>query len=379
MAESSPGIRHTLLQWGRESRGFSLDDVASRLKLKPGALESWERGEATPTLSQLRRLAKLYRRSVAFFFLPAPPRTPPELPDYRRTARKNQALSPELRLEIRRAAYRRRVSLALIGLAETPRIPEASPASSPDVTARLLRETLGVSLERQVDAGDQYAALALWIDAVEALGAMVFHASHVSIDEVRGFSLAAVALPVIVLNGADSARARSFTLLHELAHLAFRMGGLCDLEGGGQKEQSIEPLCNRVAAATLIPVDDFLESSADASSAEDVRALANRYWVSSEVVLLRLLSLRQIEEAEHERLLAEIRASYPERKGSGGNYYRTLTRNNGYRYSALVLDALAREAITPLESARYLGAKLEHLDRVASLLEHRDIVQQARV
>lgn len=379
MPETVTGIRPQLLRWARESRGLSVDDVTSRLRLKTGDVNDWEGGQKTPTRAQLRKLARLYRRSTAVFYLPEPPPDPPELPDFRRPSRSRSVLSPELRLELRRAIYRRRVSLEILGRAERSRVPEADPHAEPDQTARLLRQALGVSLADQIEASDQYAALALWIDAIEALGVLVFQASHVSVEEARGFSLANDRLPVIVLNGADSARARSFTLAHEIAHLAFRSGGLCDLEGGTDRDRLIEPLCNRVAGALLIPTDDFAVLMHADISVDSIAELANRYWVSSEVVLLRLLHVGRIAQGDYRFLLAEIRATYPEKKGQGGNYYRTLTRNNGYRYSALILDALAREVITPLEGARYLGAKIEHLERVAGLLERRDLVQHARV
>lgn len=48
-----------LLVWARETAGFSVGVAADRLKIPADRLEAWERGEARPSLPQLRKVAQL--------------------------------------------------------------------------------------------------------------------------------------------------------------------------------------------------------------------------------------------------------------------------------------------------------------------------------
>src|SRR5712691_10454009 len=65
----------TVLEWARKNAGISVDVAAKRAGVKPERLEAWERGEANPTISQLRALAAAYRRPLALFYLSEPPYT----------------------------------------------------------------------------------------------------------------------------------------------------------------------------------------------------------------------------------------------------------------------------------------------------------------
>lgn len=95
--------------------------------------------------------------------------------------------------------------------------------------------------------------LGQWRSRVEGLGVLVLEASRVKMSEMRGFSLAERAPFVIVLNGEDSERGKIFTLVHELAHLARRASGVCDLRSRGDISTDAEVFCNAVAGRVLLP------------------------------------------------------------------------------------------------------------------------------
>jgi transcriptional regulator with XRE-family HTH domain len=86
MATPRADIDPSLLRWARESIGYSIEDAATKLKLRGGAkqLEAWEAGEGGPTVAQLRKAAQIYRRPLAVFFLPEPPRDFQAMQDFRR-------------------------------------------------------------------------------------------------------------------------------------------------------------------------------------------------------------------------------------------------------------------------------------------------------
>ena len=93
-----------------------------------------------------------------------------------------------------------------------------------------------------------------WRRALEASGIVVFQMT-VSEEEARGFSIYAENLPAVVVNVKDAPNGRLFTMLHELAHLALRQAGICDLreDQTGQVPHYVEVFCNYVAGAALIP------------------------------------------------------------------------------------------------------------------------------
>lgn len=55
-------VKPELLVWARNNAGYHVEEVARKLKLKVERLQSWERGEARPSISQLRKLGKIYKR-----------------------------------------------------------------------------------------------------------------------------------------------------------------------------------------------------------------------------------------------------------------------------------------------------------------------------
>jgi len=137
---------------------------------------------------------------------------------------------------------------------------------------------------------------------------------------MRGFSVGEWPYPVIALNGGDFPRGRSFTLLHELVHLSIRAGGLCDLHeaaDGNPPGDELEHYCNQVAAAVLMPMDSLLAdqrvgrapSSHDWTLAE-LSVIAGRFQVSSEALLLRLITLGKADWSTYNRRRPEFQSEY---------------------------------------------------------------------
>jgi Zn-dependent peptidase ImmA (M78 family) len=239
------------------------------------------------------------------FYLPEPPLDFQPLRDYRRLADAQAGqLSPRLRATIRRARGVREAALDLrdgddVPVAPAPRVQPGG--SDPEGLGNAARELLGLPLSAQFAWRDPGTALNGWIDAVSRLDVLVLQAQSIPIDEMRGFSITEDRLPVIVLNGGDFPNARTFTLLHEVAHLLLNAGGVCDVlprrRPCGPTDE-VEVLCNQVAAAALMPASSFRAEAAVLNGAPDgkwdevvVAGLAARYAVSREAVVRRLYTL----------------------------------------------------------------------------------------
>lgn len=352
-------VTPVVLRWAREDAGLSIDDVATRAGVKPAIAAAWEAGEAHPTLAKLRDVADALGRPVAFFLTPDPPEAHATLPpDFRsRTGTPSAALRREIR-----AAQERRQAFQEINEATST----WNPPSRLEPSA--IRDWLGVSVENIKETADPVAALKIWIQAVEARGALVFQMSRIETSECRGFSLADRECPVIMLNGGDAPQARSFTLLHEVAHLLDREGGMCLL----QDEVAVERRCNRFASEILMPGAAVAETPAGRSGLELVDSVVRAFRVSPQAAAFRLRHLKLISQSIVEEVLgraAEAAQRAEAREQTGGPARHLLARRKlGDRYLSAVLDALHTESITLTDATYLLGERVGTIERLERAL-----------
>ena len=50
-------VEPAILNWARSSAGLSIEEAAHSLQTKPEKITAWEGGEASPSMSQLRKMA----------------------------------------------------------------------------------------------------------------------------------------------------------------------------------------------------------------------------------------------------------------------------------------------------------------------------------
>jgi len=365
------------LVWARQQAGLDVVEAARRVGITTDRLQAWERGESLPTVRQARLLGKAYHRPAAFFYLAQLPTIPRQLTDFRRLPSGLISTPPQLLYEIRRARFRREIAQdLLLELGETVLSFDlgASRQEDPSTVGDRLRQYFQISAQAQFGWEDNYQALHAWVGAVERRGILVFQFGGIDVQVTRGFSINERPLPVISLNAKDAPRGRIFTLLHEAGHLAISEAGLCDLheDGGGA---SVEAFCNAAAAAALVP-SELLLSQPEVDTHlqglewddERIRALSNRFKVSSEVILRRLLTLGRVSQAFYRRKRDEYIEEYERLHSQGGGflqYHKRVLRDNGVLYSALLLDAYHRGALTQASLSRYLGdVRLDHVDSV---------------
>lgn len=387
MARTSDAlVKPSLLKWARESAGFDIEQAAKKAGVKPERLESWEAGERRPTIVQLRNIAWAYKRPIAVFYLPDPPEDirPPR--DFRRLPGQVAGVeSPELRYELRRAAVRRETALELLG--EEGEKPAAFPLTAragddPDELGLRIRETLGVGLETQFGWRDAYDPFNGWRAAIEEAGALVLQMTDVDLAEARGFSISETPVPVIVANIKDSPRGRTFTLLHEFVHVVLRQGGLCDLDDISRRTPEalrVERFCNMVAGAALVPRTSLLaerlvhdHGPETTWTDRDLTSLAQRYGVSREVVLRRLLDLGRTDEQfyreKRDQFLEEYEHARRQRAAGFAPPHQVALASAGPAFVGLVMTSYSHGHITASDVSDYLGIRLKHLPRIEEQL-----------
>jgi Zn-dependent peptidase ImmA (M78 family) len=390
VAQSIPAIvEPSVLRWARESVGLIPVAAARKIGVPDGRIDEWETGAAAPTIAQLRKAAKVYKRSLGVFFLPEPPLDFDTMRDFRRhVGAAAGEWSPELHGEYRRALEQRETALELADIEEAS-IPttwrlEPLPTDDDAVAAAARSLLLGVSpLRLPGGAGTKYEHLNAWVAALEEVGVLILATSggQVSTAEMRAFSLYYDIVPVIMVNGSDAARGRLFSLLHEYAHLLLHTGGLCDTVSDTRAttpDGVLEARCNAIAAAMLMPREAVLSSPWvtarwDAPESWDYAALrdaAAPFGVSAEAFARRLLNLGRVDQAFYRARRAEFIAAYDQEENqasSGGNWYRNKARDLGKGFVRRIADAHRRRVIDSYTAASFLNVKVEQIDRLAEM------------
>lgn len=389
VAASVPAlVEPSVLRWARETIGLTPVAAARRIGVPDDRVDEWESGTTAPTIAQLRKAARVYKRSLAVFFLPEPPADFDTMRDFRRLPDAAAgAWSPELHGEYRRAITQRDFALELSELEdEAPPTSwrlEPLPEGNEDIANAARRLLLGQSpLTLPTGAASPYDHLNTWLAALEASGVLVLATSRggVATSEMRAFSLYFDVLPVIVVNGSDAPRGRLFSLLHEYVHLLLHTAGLCDLVADTRAtdpDRRLEARCNAIAAAILIPTADVLaipevtawRGQPDRWTYEALRRSAGPFGVSAEAFLRRLVSVGAVSMAyylqERDRFLASYEEEEARGRAGGGNWYRNTARDLGKGYVRRVASAHTRRVIDSYTAASYLNVKVDQIGRLA--------------
>lgn len=376
-------VSGSVLKWARDQRGLSTEIAAKRSNISEEKLIEIEADRGQPSLAQLRNLAETYRRPLIVLLLDEVPTSFQPLTDYRRLPETDRnAYSPELRDEIKRAIQQRmiynEISEAMEHNVVEPELPSIS--KDPQALALQIRDRLSINQEELRIYREANDAYAFWRAKVEELGILVLEASRVEMSEMRGFSVADQLPFVIVVNGSDSPRGKTFTLMHELAHLCLRDDGVCDLHSKPRQEDDLEIYCNAVAGQVLVP-DTFLNNLrivqvhiAGHSWSEDelngIRDIAG--GASTEAILRRLLDMGSATKTEYEAFRIKAAASYDEyrqarknKKSKGGPPpHRMQLRDRGRPFVRSVFNAYGEGYLTLSDVTEFVGLRVKHLDKL---------------
>lgn len=382
------GVNPVVLKWAREKAGYSIQDVAKAFKKDVSLIEGWETGDAILTYSQLEKLAyQLYKRPVALFFYPKPPKEE-ELKNSFRTMPdfELQNLSKDSLLAIREA---RAMVISLKELNDGKNESskkifkdfKLSPTTNSVIVATQIREYLQISLEKQTKYKKINDALRAWRDVIQEAGIYIFRRPMKQLD-ISGFCLSDREFPVIYLNSSTSYGRQIFTIFHELAHILLNTNGLTkrddqyiDLLRGDAK--GIEIFCNKFAADFLVPNDEFLQRVKKSGSLNDnVSGLAEIFNVSRQVILRRYLHNNIIDKSTYTELVnhwnVEYRNNKKNQKKKNTFYYQNQVSFLGTKYVNLVFNRHQRGLCTVEQVADYLNIRVKNIGKLESAIGGRN-------
>ena len=376
-----------LLTWARGRRGVQVSDLASRLNVKPEAVEAWEAGERRPTFRQAQRFAQALYVPFGYLYLPEPPVEELPLADYR-TIPGQAPLKPSADLldllhdVIGKQRWFREYRESE-GVEELPFLGRFSPSDSEEDVAADIREVIDVDGARgRASTWEEF--MRELTRSAERSGIMVMRSGVVGnnthrpldVGEFRGFSISDDIAPLIFINGRDFRGAQIFTLAHEMAHIWAGVGGVSNPDYGLRYERpdsNVEQFCNRVAAETLVPGEDFASKwDPDSPDLESKLKTLSRYYRVSPMVILRqardldYLPVSTYRE-NYDRIVEQ--ASQAASAGeSGGNFHYTLMARNGIAFTEAVISRAAQGAMFSSEAADMLGVKVKTLPGIAQQL-----------
>jgi len=357
-------INGTTLTWARTALGVELDELAKHAGVRPEAAAMWESGDTPPTVGQLRAIANKLERTPAFFFAPPPVETGvPAITDFR--GRVGEGIPTNVLRETKRAEEYRKTFFELAGPPENQLNLVSFDSADLEAAASALRSQLmrGWPQKRPVSPTESFN---VWRELFEQNGILVFQSTRIPMSSYRGLSVFHERYPVILINGADAANGKIFTLFHELGHLANRSSAVCMT----LDNSAMETLCNRFAAEVLMPRDLLVSYLRDEDPKNPISGVASRFGVSALAAAIRLHTLGQIDDAAVEDQRAKNDTDWQrarqvmEAKVGNPPPWRLRYRDLGPTYVRTVLSALQANRIDYINAAYMLHARVPMIEQM---------------
>lgn len=364
-----------MIAWFRKCEHYTIEQVAELEGWPTSRIESWETGKASPSLAQLRRLAKRYKRPTMAFYLPSPPAfSVVKLKDYRLLPpNQSRDFSVPLQSALRVLGDRQLwVSSYVQAAGSTKWRPfgRVTISTRPVLVGENLRSLLGVSLEEQLSFTSESTAFTRWKSAVESTGVFVFQVPGIDIREMRGCAMFDPYAPLIIINSRDSYSARIFTLLHEYAHLllgasAITAGGV---DGVRRKSRQVEErFCNAVAAETIVPQDDIiarLPSNWRSRAPNVLGGLASTYRISRAVIAKRLVEIGVASDQWLREVWPSISSNAPPPRGGPIPPHELVLSRYGSLFTRMALSAYEVGDIHGGQFTDLTGLRLKNLPKL---------------
>ena len=374
-------INPAIIQWARERSGLSIDDLARMMRREPEELLKWEKGESAPSYTALEELAyRHFKIPLAVFFFPYPPDVDDPKGNFRRLPEYElERFSPDTIQKIRIAqAYQDSLEEFFMELPLERSIHiDLNPRKySIETLASEIRKYIGISLTKQFDFRSNDQAFKAWRHSLEETGVFTFKDSFKD-QFLSGFCLIHDQYPVIMVNNSNSFTRQIFTLMHELGHILYGVNGVTKIDESyleylDKNDQKIEIQCNRFAAEVLVPAKTFQSdiSLYERDGKQAISELANKYSVSREVILRRLLDFNIIDNDYYADQSEEWNKDYlrSKKEASGGNWYLTKIAYIGEGFAQTAFHSYRQGRFDKSTLSTHLNVKAKNLKKFESYL-----------
>lgn len=380
-------ITPNVLKWARESARISEEFAAKKLSVSIDKLKEWEAGTSQPTIKQAEKLAKIYKRPFALFFLPEIPRDFQPLKDFRKKTAKNLTTASIFIIrEIQQKQAWLRDFFEENNEPQLPFVGKYNLENNPIQVAKDILETLNFYPTDYITDNP----IKEWIEKAESRGIFISRTSFIHTrllldsEEIQGFTISDSYAPFVFINSDDWNAPLLFTLIHELAHIWIAESGVSnEIEPKLEHRNSLHPVelfCNEVAANVLLPAEIMKGlDMAIFNSANEVFKTSKSYGVSAFAFLVRALNLRLIPldkyrelkndaDLEFQKFLKheedkKAKQKLKEKKG-GPNPYLLRINKNSRLFTKIILDSFYGGHIAPTLASSLLNTQVNKFSQL---------------
>lgn len=368
-------INPEVMRWAREQAGYSLTEIAEKLKVKSSAVSAWETGEASPTVKQLNSIAERYGISEFTFLDDSVPKQDPVFSMFRtfrdQTAEEGGEYSVR---KVIRHMDRQRVLASELSRFELPgMVRDKSEVLSEANIADTIRDYLEITPGRIGNIDTSFRNIRR---RIERLGVLVIKAYRTDISHFRGVSVLNDEYPVIAINaGEPTSESKLFTLLHELVHvLQFNQHSTSvSATMQGAKESEVD----RLAGDVLFPLSS-LEKFGGRAAANSVladvaqlRYVAKKWGLTPTAMVTRLLMHNAISSSQYTawksrwKEIQAVRANDSNlRKPFFSNAVHAVLNKNSRLVVRRVVRAYHHGAYSLTDALQAINMKADHFDNL---------------
>lgn len=365
-------INPATLRWAMEASKCTDSDLAAAAHVDLSRVHGWLAGDQKPTTTELHRIGDRLGRSNQFFLLKKTPSGRDEEALFRRAVKPDSKNHSQEVMQVRAARRIQRIAKwAVVEGADTPLKLPSMDDQSASRYADTMRSHLDWDTRSQVPLSKTQVFKALR-KRIEETGVIVL-LQDAGEGNFRGFSLPDPLAPVIFINAAYKQPAlRTYTLLHELAHL-----GRGDEQVCYEPKDSVERWCERFAADFLMPASHVRAYIATKNWTTDqfedpetaVRLVSNRYGSSWHSTAIRLRELGYCSDSIIDRIKGFEGEPYEPGFSREPRTTPVLRLSEfGSTFPSLVIRAVENHALPDLDARRYLRATGEQLREITLML-----------
>jgi len=360
--EKREEVLHQRIATARSASGFSLTEAAEKLGFNNyQVLSAIEKGVRNITAGELIEIARLYSRSLDYFFEPTV--TPEPTPLWRKIETRD--VTKEQRLFL---LFLEKYSNLenLLGLQRRwTGIRSSYDHEDFKNDGFKVADKLGVDIHKKLDLGSRPASNLL--NVLE--NRLRFKILHLPLKE--GVSAASVvddALGVgIVININDAPWRRNYDLAHELFHIVtWNVFSLKEI-GDGTKKTKPEKYADAFASSLLLPAGHLIEALKEISTNNEIKKvdiieLAKDFGVSTEAILWRFVNLKKLKKERVRKILDDPNFRDLDRAMRLSLYEEYKPSRFPARYVSLVCRCLMEGKISRGTFAEYLEIDRAEVD-----------------
>lgn len=380
-------INKNTLAYIFEGKKVSKEYVVSKTGVKSEKLDKWldVSDVLFPTINQAKSIATCLHIPFAGFYMNPEHvklKSIPSVKNYRtlygRTALDDSAINIAMMDLVRErdflleACEETDTSLPSFNLSITLR-------EDPILWAKKIRELFDIQLDVQYKSTSSRKFYLYLREKIETAGVFVHCFTDVPMEMARAVAIYDNIMPIIGINDEDRPPAKSFSMIHELVHIFKRESSLCNDMRSARNE---EIFCNAVAGELLVHKDALestlrLKDMQKPYSKHDIEYLADKFSVSKEVIIRRLLDTGHIDDIVYETYADEFRRDIEmqkEERKIAKQEGRTLpgpkkvvSREAIDRTSAAVCKVLCHgygnDIYSKQDIARHLGISQKHFNK----------------